>query len=160
LKGFASAFSQESLFGTKRLDGQLQMTLTTPALLFPALSLLLLAYTNRFVALAGLIRALQKDPGACKDQKIKVQIASLSQRIVLIRNMQFFGIASLFFCTCSMLLVFIAQDVIGKILFGMSLLLMLVSLGLSMREIQLSTHALNIQLSACDSEIVPKDGMF
>lgn len=133
------------------------MTLTTPALLFPALSLLLLAYTNRFLALAALIRALQNSPKACEEQKIKVQIASLSQRIALIRNMQFFGIASLFFCTFSMLLVFIAQDIVGKIAFGMSMLFMLVSLGLSMREIQLSTHALNIQLSACEPGIEPVD---
>jgi vacuolar-type H+-ATPase subunit I/STV1 len=135
----------------------MQMTLTTPALLFPALSLLLLAYTNRFLAIAALIRTLHKTPRACEDQKIRVQIANLSQRIVLIRNMQFFGIASLFFCTFSMFLVYISQDIIGKILFGMSLLLMLVSLGLSMREIQLSTHALNIQLSACDPIIEPED---
>jgi hypothetical protein len=35
-----------------------QLSLTTPALLFSAISLLLLAYTNRFLAYASVVRNL------------------------------------------------------------------------------------------------------
>lgn len=128
------------------------MTLTTPALLFPALSLLLLAYTNRFLTLAGLIRELQKDKAACIDRNINAQINNLRKRVVLIKNMQFFGIASLFFCVFSMLLLFIKQDMFGEIVFGISLILMLISLALSIKEIRISIEALNIQLSRCEIE--------
>jgi len=124
-----------------------QLTLTTPALLFPAISLLLLAYTNRFLAVATLIRqlhsAFKKNPNAI----IIGQIRSLRQRVVLIRNMQAFGISSLFFCVLCMFLIFAGKYALGEIVFGIALILLLISLGLSIREIQISVKALNIQLS-------------
>lgn len=126
------------------------MTLTTPALLFPALSLLLLAYTNRFLTLASLIRQLNKDQNACFDEKILSQIDNLKKRIILIRNMQFFGIASLFFCVFSMFMLFLKQIFVGEIIFGISLILMLLSLALSLKEILISIEALKIQLSSCE----------
>ena len=128
------------------------MTLTTPALLFPALSLLLLAYTNRFLTLAGLIRELHKSKNSCEDSNITAQIKNLRTRIVLIKNMQFFGIASLFFCVFSMLLLFISNEKFGRLIFGGSLILMLISLGISIKEIKISVEALNIQLNRCETE--------
>lgn len=126
------------------------MDLSTPALLFPALSLLLLAYTNRFLTLAGLIRSLYKERNTENTCVIDNQLKNLQYRIVLIKNMQFLGIASLFFCTISMFLIFINQETLGEAIFGISLILMLASLALSMREIQISVEALNIQLSGCE----------
>lgn len=76
----------------------MQISLTTPALLFPAISLLLLAYTNRFLALASLIRNLHARYMGEKDIKIKAQISNLRKRVILIRNMQLLGISSLFLC--------------------------------------------------------------
>ena len=123
------------------------LTLTTPALLFPAISLLLLAYTNRFLAVATLIRqlhsAFKKNPNTI----IIGQIESLRQRVVLIRNMQAFGISSLFFCVLCMFLIFAGKHAFGEIVFGIALILLLISLALSLREIQISVKALNIQLS-------------
>ena len=66
----------------------MEISLTTPALLFPAISLLLLAYTNRFLALANLIRNLHAKYMSEKDLKIKAQISNLKKRVILIRNMQ------------------------------------------------------------------------
>ncbi len=124
-----------------------EITLTTPALLFPAISLLLLAYTNRFLAIASLIRKLHAEFKEKHDNLLIGQIENLRKRVVLIRNMQALGISSLFLCVLCMFLIFAGEYLAGKVVFGISLLLLLVSLGLSVREIQISVYALNIQLS-------------
>lgn len=120
--------------------------LTTPALLFPAISLLLLAYTNRFLALAALIRDLHAKYKAGPDEVIYKQIANLRHRVKLIKSMQAFGVASLLFCVLCMFVLFAGWHHAGQWLFGISLVLMLVSLGLSLREIQISVDALNLRL--------------
>ncbi|MFP4344468.1 MAG: DUF2721 domain-containing protein [Anaerolineales bacterium] len=125
----------------------MKLDLTTPALLFPALSLLLLAYTNRFLTLAGLIRDLHDRYLARPEPKILSQLNNLQRRMVIIRNMQALGIASLFFCVFSMFLLFADLLLAGEIVFGTALLLMMVSLALSFREIQISIDALNLQVS-------------
>ena len=125
----------------------MSLNLTTPALLFPALSLLLLAYTNRFLALAKLIRELHDRYQAHPEPKIIGQLDNLQRRMIIIRNMQALGISSLFLCVFSMFLLFANLTLFGEIVFGVALLLMMASLGLSFREIQISIDALNLQLS-------------
>ncbi|MFT4740041.1 MAG: hypothetical protein ACI9L9_000817 [Marivirga sp.] len=124
----------------------MQISLTTPALLFPAISLLLLAYTNRFLAIAALIRSLHDKYHQAPDTKIKAQIANLKRRLILIRNMQLLGILSLFFCVASMFTIYQEFQMIGSLIFGFSLLLLMISLAFSIIEIQISVKALNIQL--------------
>ncbi|MBC8402040.1 MAG: DUF2721 domain-containing protein [Candidatus Marinimicrobia bacterium] len=131
----------------------MEMTLTTPAMLFPAISLLLLAYTNRFLALASLIRTLYDRYKAKPEQKIQAQIDNLRYRVGLIRNMQAFGISSLFLCILCMFVLFIGLIDIGQSLFAISLLLLLVSLGISLREIQVSGRALRFQLEDLEEEL-------
>ncbi|MCC5811521.1 MAG: DUF2721 domain-containing protein [Ectothiorhodospiraceae bacterium] len=125
----------------------MELTLATPALLFPAISLLLLAYTNRFLALAALIRDLQSRYRDTHEETLYLQIENLRRRVVLIRNMQVLGVASLFLCVLCMLLLMAGWTLLAQVLFVVSLLLMLASLGLSLWEIQISVAALNIQLS-------------
>jgi len=125
----------------------MNISLTTPALLFPAISLLLLAYTNRFLTIAGLIRNLYDAYKSEPKDSIRAQISNLKKRVVLIRNMQIFGILSLFLCVLSMFLIFEEVNFYGSIIFGISLVLLMVSLALSIIEIQISVKALNIQLS-------------
>jgi hypothetical protein len=125
----------------------MELTLTTPALLFPALSLLLLAYTNRFLVIAGLIRDLHDRYSERPQEKIIGQLDNLSRRMVIIRNMQALGIVSLFLCVLCMFLLFAGLVLIGEIVFGIALLLMMASLGLSFREIQISIDALRLQIS-------------
>ncbi|MBX2842729.1 MAG: DUF2721 domain-containing protein [Flammeovirgaceae bacterium] len=125
----------------------MEITLTTPALLFPAISLLLLAYTNRFLAVASLIRNLHSQYIEEPNKKIMGQIENLNKRLYLIRNMQGIGISSLFLCVFCMFLLFAGEIVLGKITFAISLLLLMVSLAFSIREIQISANALKIQLS-------------
>src|ERR687893_627537 len=105
----------------------MEITLTTPALLFPAISLLLLAYTNRFLALAALIRELHARYKANPDELIVRQIGNLRYRVILIRDMQAVGVASLLLCVLCMLVLFAGQIQIGKIIFGVSLVLLIVS---------------------------------
>jgi hypothetical protein len=119
------------------------MELTTPALLFPAISLLLLAYTNRFLTLAQIIRQLH---GATEQSTELVfrQIVGLKRRIVLIKFMQGFGVGSFLLCALSMFAIFLSQTTLGKILFGISLLMLAISLLLSLAEVVISTEALEI----------------
>ncbi len=124
----------------------MDITLTTPALLFPAISLLLLAFTNRFLTLASLIRDLHAKYRVDQNEVFVGQIANLKYRIRLIRDMQAFGVASLLFCTLSMFTLFAGWLDIGKGIFGFSLILMMIALTLSLREIQVSVVALDVHL--------------
>jgi hypothetical protein len=122
------------------------MNLTTPALLFPAISLLLLAYTNRFMVLASLIRHLQ---GQAKEHRHDVfirQMVNLRRRITLIRNMQMLGVSSFILCAIAMFLVFIDMIFVGQLVFGASIFLLVLSLLLSLWEIAISTKAIEIAL--------------
>ena len=125
----------------------MELTLATPALLFPAISLLLLAFTNRFLALATLIRDLQARYQDTHEQAVMQQIENLRRRVVLIRNMQVLGVTSLFLCVFCMLVLLAGWVIPAQGLFVVSLMLMMLSLALSVREIQISVDALNIQLS-------------
>jgi hypothetical protein len=129
----------------------MELTLTTPALLFPAISLLLLAYTNRFLTLAALTRELYGRYKAQPDPKIKGQLANLRYRIVIIRNMQACGVASFFCCALSMFVLFTGQPLAGQWVFGAGLILLLISLALSLREIQVSINALFLQIDDLDN---------
>ncbi len=124
----------------------MEITLTTPGLLFSAISLLMLAFTNRFLALAGLIRKLHDEYHRSGDKRTKDQIQKLRKRLALIKQMQLLGIGSLFVSVFCMVAVFAGLMIIGKILFGFSLVMLLISLGLSIFEIQISVDALDIQL--------------
>jgi len=124
----------------------MELTLTTPALLFPTVSLVLLAYTNRFLAVAALIRKLVNDYQHKEDKRLADQIRNLKVRLRLIRDMQMFSIAALFLSVLCMFSLFYGEELIAKYIFGASLISLLVSLGMSLREIQISTHALSIQL--------------
>jgi hypothetical protein len=128
----------------------MDITLTTPALLFPAISLLLLAYTSRFLALASLMRDLYSRYKTQPDPRIKGQLTSLRYRIGIIRNMQVFGVASFVGCVICMIVLFIGLITLGKWIFAGSLFLLLVSLGLSLREVQVSIDALTLQMHDLD----------
>ncbi|CAM4170694.1 DUF2721 domain-containing protein [Pseudoalteromonas ostreae] len=122
------------------------MTLTTPGLLFPAISLLLLAYTNRFLVLAQLIRELNAREGDTIRPLVIAQITNLRKRIRLIRTMQVYGVASFLMCTFSMFALFIEFKTTGVILFGISLASLALSLLTSLYEIHISCDAIEIEL--------------
>ena len=119
----------------------------TPALLFSATSLILLAYTNRFLTVATIVRGLKKAYKEKENSMVLLEIKNLKTRISLIRYMQMFGVLSLFLSVFTMLMLFIDQEVAGIYLFGLSLLCLLISLGLSFWEINISVDALRLHLS-------------
>jgi hypothetical protein len=124
----------------------MELDLTTPALLFPTVSLLLLAYTNRFLGLAALIRNLHASYKEAPDENLLGQIANLRRRVLLIRDMQGLGIASLLLCVVCMFLLYVGHNQEAVYAFGLSLLLLIASLGFSIAEIRMSVGALNLVL--------------
>lgn len=131
----------------------MELTITTPALLFPTVSLILLAYTNRFLAIAALIRKLAAQYQDQHEKSLADQIRQLKVRLRLIRDMQMLSIFSLFLSVLCMFFLFNDQQVVAKYIFGVSLIALLGSLALSMREIQISTRALSIQLRNIDDSV-------
>jgi hypothetical protein len=129
------------------------MTLTTPALLFPAISLLLLAYTNRFLVLAQLIRQLHSQYEHNLPELVVRQIDNLRTRITLMRHMQLLGVSSFLLCALSMFLVFIEMETVAKYVFGLSILLLVASLLLSLHEILISTKAIEFELQSIEVEL-------
>ena len=120
------------------------LEITTPAVLFPTVSLLLLAYTNRFLALTAIVR--QMDSSGEVEHEF-YQVKNLRKRLNYIKKMQYFGVSSLLMCAISMLFLFLQMDFIGKITFGISLVSLIVSLLFSLLEIQISLEALRIHLN-------------
>lgn len=123
------------------------LNLETPALLFSATSLILLAYTNRFLTIAQIIRGLKDSYDEKLSNHILLQIKNLNIRLTLIRYMQLFGVLSLFLSVFAMLLLFLNQNSFGIYLFGGSLFCLLISLGISFWEINISVKALRLHLS-------------
>ncbi len=124
-----------------------QLTLTTPALLFSAVSLILLAYTNRFLAYAQVVRNLHTSFKENPNSLILGQIQNLRRRLRLTQLMQVLGISSLLLCVICMFLIYVNFHILAEILFGIGLVLLILSLGISIREIQISVKALDLHLN-------------
>lgn len=130
----------------------MEFNLTTPGLLFPAISLLMLAYTNRFLTLATIIRNLYDRYNADHNENLLRQIGNLRYRTYLIRNMQIVGVLSLLFCVVSMFALFAGWVTGGQWSFAIALILMIVSLGISLRELQISVGALDLLLTDLEEQ--------
>ena len=129
-----------------------EFSLVTPTLLFSAVSLIMLAYTNRFLSYAQLVRNLKDKYVKDRSEVTAAQIANLRKRLNLTRSMQILGISSLFCCVGSMFFCFISLRVTAIIIFGIALLLLISSLGLSIRELVISTRALEIHLNDLENK--------
>jgi|TARA_B110000046_G_scaffold165672_1_gene182136 hypothetical protein len=129
-----------------------ELTLTTPALLFSAISLIMLAYTNRFLAYAAIIRNLHDKYQREKDSVLIAQIKNIKQRLYLTRSMQIFGITSLLFCVLTMFLIFIQQHAIAVWIFGLALILLILSLAFLIWEIQISVKALEHHINDIENK--------
>ncbi|MDR2913667.1 MAG: DUF2721 domain-containing protein [Tannerella sp.] len=127
-----------------------ELTLITPTFLFSAVSLILLAYTNRFLSYAQLVRTLKDKYMEDRSKVTHAQIQNLRERLRLTRNMQIFGVASLLLCAVTMFLIYINLQFASTIIFGIALVLFIISLALSVWELLLSTKALKIHLSDMD----------
>jgi hypothetical protein len=124
----------------------MEFSLTTPALLFPTVSLLMLAYTNRFLTIATIIRNLHDRYKEEQTDRLRGQIANLRYRVHLIKNMQIFGMLSLLLCVASMFALFAGWTAGGAWSFAFALVLMIISMLISLRELQVSVVALDLLL--------------
>ena len=124
-----------------------ELTLITPTFLFSAISLIFLAYTNRFLAYKSLVRNLKEKYLADKSNVTKAQIENLKKRLNLTRLMQMFGVASLLLCVITMLLIYIGSQTVAAIIFGIALLFLIISLALSVWEINITSKSIKIHLS-------------
>jgi Protein of unknown function (DUF2721) len=131
----------------------MEFTFSTPALLFPAISLLMLAYTNRFFAIANRIRSLKERFQDHHEDHVIEQIKSLRVRLYIIRNMQILGVTSIFLCILSMFFMYINELQWAKITFGIGLVTLIISLTFSIRELLISTQALDLELKSIEKEL-------
>ncbi len=133
-----------------------ELTLTTPALLFSAISLIMLAYTNRFLAYAAVIRNLHSKYLEKQDDSLLRQIKNLKLRLTLTRWMQIFGITSLLFCVLTMFLIYVDYNVIAVWCFGFGLILLIISLSLLIKEIHISAQALQHHIADIEEHLNKK----
>lgn len=130
-----------------------ELSLTTPALLFSAVSLILLAYTNRFLSYAQLVRTLKEQHLQHPSKVTRAQIDNLRRRLHLTRTMQLLGVTSLFLCVVTMFLIYVGLMLLSAYVFGAALLLLVGSLGVSIWEIQISVRALEIHLKDMETRL-------
>lgn len=131
----------------------MEISVSTPALLFPAVSLLFLSYTNRFLALSSLVRRLHSEwQDGDHDEILSAQIKNLSKRLTLIRSMQMTGALSLLFSVLSMITLFLGFQLLGKIAFAAALVVMLISLSALIIESAVSGGALRIMLDQANKD--------
>ena len=128
------------------------LDLTTPSLLFSAISLILLAYTNRFLSYASVVRALKEKHQQTHDPKDIAQIANLRKRLYLTRSMQILGILSLLLCVIAMFFIYVSWQVFAAWIFGIALLLLAASLCVCIWVINISVKALEIHLEDISSK--------
>ena len=133
-----------------------ELTLTTPALLFSAISLIMLAYTNRFLAYAAVIRNLHGIYLKKKEVSLLRQIKNLELRLTLTKWMQIFGISSLLFCVLTMFLIYVHLNTTAVWVLGFALILLIVSLSLLIKEIQISTQALQHHIADIEGHLKKK----
>lgn len=126
---------------------KMELQISTPALLFSAITLMMLAFTNRFLAIANLIRGLHKKYLENPQEDIIIsQIRNLKLRLSMIKYMQLCGVLSFLLCVVCMFLIFTGRQEAANQVFIVSMLTLLVSLGISLMEIFISTKALNLEL--------------
>jgi hypothetical protein len=130
-----------------------ELTLITPTFLFSAISLILLAYTNRFLAYAQLVRTLKDKYMEEKSAITKAQINNLRRRLYLTKNMQLLGVASLLLCVATMFLIYVGLQTFSVYVFGLALVLLILSLSLSVAEIRISAKSLEIYLSNMETPV-------
>lgn len=123
------------------------LDISTPALVFPALSVLMLAYTNKFIAISKRVRALHAEHKRTPTQALHKQIRSLNKRMIYIRNMQICAIAGFSSNILSMGFIFLGLNTLAIFLFGLGISLVFISLIISILEIYMSVQAMTVLLN-------------
>ncbi len=128
------------------------LTLTAPSVVFGAISLIFLAYTNRYLTLATVIRKLHATWRQTRDETLKSQITVLRERVTLITCIQISGLVSLFLAILSIIAILSGSQPWAAILFFFSLALMIVFIIIALIEVCKSAQALDIELDKWQDE--------
>lgn len=123
-----------------------EFSMSTPALLFPAISLLMLAFTNRFLACASVVRNLHDQYRRNPDDNLLLEVRHLRHRLHLIRVMQMLAILSILTDMVSMFFLFEGARAAAEWSFAGSLVLMIGSLAVSAREIHISVVSVELHI--------------
>ena len=134
----------------------MEFTITTPTILFPAVTVMLLVYTNRFISISNLIRDLKKQYDTEPSENIILQLNSLRRRVILMRNMQWLAVLTLFLSVISIFFIFENRQFEAKYIFIVGMISLIASLFLSLREIHLSIQALDIEMKSVEHKLVGK----
>ncbi len=134
----------------------MEFTLTTPTVLFPAVTVMLLVYTNRFISISNLIRDLKKQYDSEPSESIILQIQSLRRRVLLMRNMQWLAVLTLFLSVISIFCIFESRPELAKKIFVVGMASLIASLFLSLREIHLSINAIDIEMKSIEHKLADK----
>lgn len=134
----------------------MEFTLTTPTVLFPAVTVMLLVYTNRFISISNLIRDLKKQYDSEPSESIILQIQSLRRRVLLMRNMQWLAVLTLFLSVISIFCIFESRPELAKKIFVVGMVSLIASLFLSLREIHLSINAIDIEMKSIEHKLADK----
>ncbi len=129
-----------------------ELTLTTPSILFSAISLIMLAYTNRFLAYATVIRSLKIEHESNPTAVTARQIENIRKRLYITRSMQLFGVLSLLLCVVCTFFIYVGWQLTAVYMFAISLLLLVISLALSVKELLISVKALEYHLDRVKNE--------
>ena len=121
------------------------MNPTIPALIFPAISLLFIAYTTRFLGLTGLARGILREHLAHPEPHWEQQLVNIRHRLHLIRRMQVFGLAAILLAALAMGAVVNDFPRIGQAIFVASLACFITSLGICVHENKLSIDAIEVE---------------
>ncbi len=123
-----------------------ELTISVPTLFFSALSIMVLAYSSKFFAYGNIIRKLHQEYKSSPDEDIINQIKNLRRRLSIIRNMQICGITGLLLCVISMFNIYIDNNNLATYIFGIALILFICALLFIIKEILISTKALELKL--------------
>jgi len=124
----------------------MNLTISTPGLIFPSISFLLIAYSNRFLAIATLIRDLKTKFSENKEEILLQQIKNLRYRLKLIRWMQAVAVFGMLMALMSIFALYLGHEAAGHVLFIMAAVLVATSLSIALVEIMFSGRALDYEL--------------
>lgn len=117
------------------------LAISTPALLFPAITILILTYSNRFSTLSNKIREfIRKGEDAA-------QIAVFRRRVGYVRRMLLWGILGLAASALSMLALVFKCTNTGVGLFVLADLSIVISLIYAILDVSISTNALELEVN-------------
>ena len=128
---------------------------TVAALMFPAIPLMMTMYSNRFHTLSALIRKIHDQ--YTFEKKIppewENQLHVLNKRTNYLKYVMGFSAFGFLFNMLTVFALYLDTLFIARVIFGSCCLSMIVSIIFFIREIQISTNALNLHMSDMDVRI-------